>query len=110
MARLGVKLGAKRETFFGLSGIGDLITTTTFPAGRNLSVGRALGEGRSLKQVLSGMKSVAEGVWTTKAVYALARKKRVEMPITEQIHAILFKNRPPRVALKALMRRGPRAE
>ena len=110
MARLGVKMGARRETFFGLSGIGDLITTTTFPAGRNLSVGRALGEGRTLRQVLSGMKSVAEGVWTTKAVRALARNKRVEMPITEQIHAILFANRSPRAALKALMRRGPRAE
>ena len=110
MARLGVKLGARRETFFGLSGIGDLITTTTFPAGRNLSVGRAIGEGKPLSEILGSMRSVAEGVWTAKAAWALARRHRVEMPITEQVHAILFEGKPPREALRDLMRRGPRAE
>lgn len=110
MARLGVKLGAKRETFFGLSGIGDLITTTTYPSGRNLSVGRALGEGKPLAEVLGSMHSVAEGVWTAKAVRALAKKHGVEMPITEQVHAILFEGKPARQALRDLMSRGPRAE
>lgn len=110
MARLGGRLGARRETFFGLSGIGDLITTTTFPAGRNLSVGRAIGEGKPLAEILGSMRSVAEGVWTTKAAWALARRHRVEMPITEQVHAILFEGKPPREALRDLMRRGPRAE
>lgn len=110
MARLGAKLGAKKQTFFGLSGIGDLITTTTFPSGRNLSVGRALGEGRKIEEILASMKSVAEGVWTTKAVLGLARKHKVDMPITEEIHAILFDGKPPREALRDLMKRGPRSE
>ena len=110
MARLGVKLGARRQTFFGLSGIGDLITTTTFPAGRNLSVGRALGQGKSLPEVLKSMASVAEGVWTVRAVVALARKHGVDMPITQEVHAILHGGKPPKEALRDLMRRGPRAE
>ncbi len=110
MARLGVALGAKEKTFFGLSGIGDLITTTTFPTGRNLSVGRALGEGKKLEDVLGGMHSVAEGVWTTKAVLAVAKKQGVPMPITEQVHAILFEGKPAREALRDLMKRDQRAE
>lgn len=110
MARLGVKMGARRETFFGLSGIGDLITTTIYPSGRNLSVGRALGEGKKLGDVLGSMASVAEGVWSAKAVLALARKHRVEMPITREVHAILFEGKSPADALRDLMRRGLKAE
>jgi glycerol-3-phosphate dehydrogenase (NAD(P)+) len=110
MSRLGVKLGAKRETFMGLSGIGDLITTTTFPTGRNLSVGRALGEGRKLDEILGSMNAVAEGVWSTKAVLALARKHRVDMPITEELHEVLFAGKSPKLALKDLMQRDQRAE
>ena len=110
MARLGTKLGAKWETFFGLSGIGDLITTTTFPSGRNLSVGRALGEGKTLDEILSGMKSVTEGVWTTKAVLALGREHGVDLPITEEVHRILFEGKSPREALKDLMKRDPKSE
>ena len=110
MARLGGALGAKRQTFFGLSGIGDLITTTTFPSGRNLSVGRALGEGKPLEQILSGMHAVAEGVWTTKAALALARKHRVDMPITEELHRILYEGKSAKDALKDLMKREQRAE
>jgi glycerol-3-phosphate dehydrogenase (NAD(P)+) len=110
MARLGAALGARRGTFFGLSGIGDLITTTTFPSGRNLSVGRALGEGKKLQEILGSMNSVAEGVWSAKAALALARKHQVDMPITEEVHAILFGGKPPKDALRDLMGRGPRAE
>lgn len=110
MARLGVALGAKEKTFFGLSGIGDLITTTTFPTGRNLSVGRALGEGRKLEEILGGMNSVAEGVWSTKAVLGVAKKHGIPMPITEQVHAILFEGKPAREALRDLMKRGQKAE
>jgi glycerol-3-phosphate dehydrogenase (NAD(P)+) len=110
MARLGVAMGAKRRTFFGLSGIGDLITTTTFPGGRNLSVGRAIGEGKPLAEVLGSMHSVAEGVWSAKAVLALARRRRVDMPITEQVHAILFEGKPAKDALRDLMKRDPRPE
>jgi glycerol-3-phosphate dehydrogenase (NAD(P)+) len=110
MARLGAALGAKRQTFFGLSGIGDLITTTTFPSGRNLSVGRALGEGKSLEEILGGMHSVAEGVWTAKAALALGRKHGVDLPITEEVHAILFGGKSPKDALRDLMARGAKAE
>ena len=110
MARLGVAMGAKRQTFFGLSGIGDLITTTTFPTGRNLSVGRALGEGRKLDEILGGMNSVVEGVWTTKAALALARKHQVDMPITEELHKILHEGKPAKEALKDLMKRDQRRE
>jgi len=110
MARLGVALGAKEKTFFGLSGTGDLITTTTFPTGRNLSVGRALGEGKKLEEILGGMHSVAEGVWSTKAVLAVAKKHGVPMPITEQVHAILFEGKPAKDALRDLMKRDAKAE
>ncbi len=110
MARLGVRMGARRQTFFGLSGIGDLITTATFPAGRNLSVGRAVGQGKKLEEILGSMDSVAEGVWTVRAVVGLARRHGVDMPITREVHAILHEGKPPRDALRDLMRRGPRAE
>ena len=110
MARLGEALGAKPKTFFGLSGIGDLITTTTYPSGRNLSVGRALGEGKPLDQILGGMHAVAEGVWSSKAVLALARKHRIDMPITEEVCRILFEGKPAKAALKDLMNRDPKKE
>jgi len=110
MARLGGKLGAKKQTFFGLSGIGDLITTTTFPTGRNLSVGRSLGEGKPLDEILKGMHAVAEGVWTTKAALALAKRHRVDMPITEELHKILYEGKAAKDALRDLMKREQRAE
>lgn len=110
MARLGVAMGAKKRTFFGLSGIGDLITTTTFPSGRNLSVGRALGEGKKLDEILGGMHAVAEGVWTTKAALAQARKRKVDMPITEELHKILYEGKAAKDALKDLMKRDQKAE
>ncbi|HEX7897101.1 MAG TPA: NAD(P)H-dependent glycerol-3-phosphate dehydrogenase [Planctomycetota bacterium] len=110
MARLGAALGAKTETFFGLSGIGDLITTTTFPHGRNLSVGRAIGEGKPLEEILGGMRSVAEGVWSAKAVLDVAKKKGVDMPITQQVYAILFEKKSAKEALRDLMRRDMKSE
>jgi len=110
MARLGEALGAKKDTFFGLSGIGDLITTTTFPHGRNLSVGRAVGEGKTLDEILGGMRSVAEGVWTARAALDLARKKDVDMPITREVYAILFEKKPAKEALRDLMKRDQKAE
>jgi glycerol-3-phosphate dehydrogenase (NAD(P)+) len=110
MARLGGALGAKKHTFFGLSGIGDLITTTTFPSGRNLSVGRALGEGKPLDEILGGMHAVAEGVWTTKAALALAKRHRVDMPITEELHRILYEGKAAKDALRDLMKREQRPE
>jgi glycerol-3-phosphate dehydrogenase (NAD(P)+) len=110
MARLGVALGAKKHTFFGISGIGDLITTCYSPHGRNLRVGRAIGAGKKLVDVLADMKQVAEGVWTARGVRKLAAKHKVDVPISEQVDAILHEDRPPMEALRALFARPPRSE
>lgn len=108
MARLGVAMGAREETFWGLSGLGDLITTCL--AGRNRRLGEQLGRGRSLAAVLVSTPMVIEGVETSKAAVSLGRRHRVELPIIEQVHAILFRRRSPRTALQALMRRAGKAE
>lgn len=110
IARLGVRLGAERSTFYGVSGIGDLITTCYSPHGRNLFVGREVGKGRSLQEVLSGMSMVAEGVWTSRAALDLAREKGVDMPITEAVVRVLHEGRPPRDAVRDLMSRHPKSE
>lgn len=108
MARLGKTLGAKPETFWGLSGLGDLVTTCL--AGRNHWLGEQLGKGKSLKQVLASTPMVIEGVDTAKAAVTLARRHHIELPIIEQVHAVLFGRRTPRQALQALMARTGRAE
>lgn len=110
MSRLGVALGARRATFWGLSGLGDLLTTAYSPHGRNLRVGRALGQGIPLSRVLAGMKQVAEGVPTARACRALARARGVEMPITEETCRILFSGKSPRRAVADLLARAPRDE
>jgi glycerol-3-phosphate dehydrogenase (NAD(P)+) len=108
--RLGVAMGAKAETFHGLAGLGDLITTCVSPEGRNRTVGERIGKGQKLEQVLAGMDSVAEGVTTTRSVMALARRYRVEMPITESVHAVLFEGKDVIGALTDLMSREPKPE
>lgn len=108
MARLGAALGARPETFWGLSGLGDLITTCL--SGRNHWLGVQLGQGRSLKAVLRSTPMVIEGVPAARAAVALARKHRIELPILEQVHAVLFKGRAPRKALQALMLRTSKSE
>lgn len=108
MARLGVALGARRDTFWGLSGLGDLVTTCLL--GRNRWLGEQLGRGQPLRAVLASTPMVIEGVDTSKAAVALARKHRVELPIIAQVHAVLFRRRPPRAALQALMRRAGKSE
>ena len=108
MARLGVALGAAAETFWGLSGLGDLVTTVL--GGRNRRLGVELGQGRALAEVLASTEMVIEGVETTRSALALARRANVEMPILEQVHAILFDGKTPRAALTELMRRATREE
>lgn len=108
MARLGVTLGARQETFWGLSGLGDLVTTCL--SGRNHWLGEQLGRGRSLKAVLASTPMVIEGVDTTKAALALGQRLGVELPIIEQVHAVLFERRAPRKALQALMAREGKSE
>jgi len=110
IARLGVCLGGRAETFLGLAGIGDLVTTGTSELSRNYRVGLALAGGRALPQILAEMVMVAEGVRTTRSALALARVHDVEMPITEQIHAVLYEGKDPRAAVEELMRRPPKPE
>lgn len=110
ITRLGVAMGAKPETFAGLAGLGDLITTCVSPEGRNRSVGERIGKGQKLADVLAKMDSVAEGVPTTKSVMELARRFDVEMPITEAVYAVLFEDMDVLRALSSLMTREPKPE
>lgn len=110
IARLGVAKGAQEATFYGLAGMGDLVLTCTGDLSRNRSVGVALGQGRSLDDILNHMHMVAEGVKTTESAYQLAQKLGISMPITEQMYLILYEGKDPQDAVSALMRREPRAE
>ena len=111
MTRLAVACGARRQTLAGLSGIGDLVLTCTGPLSRNRTVGIELGRGRQLPEILSGLHGkVAEGVRTTTAALGLAARYGVEMPITEQMDAILHHNRSPKDAIRELMGRPGRDE
>ncbi|MCF8080128.1 MAG: NAD(P)H-dependent glycerol-3-phosphate dehydrogenase [Desulfobacterales bacterium] len=108
--RLGAKMGANPRTFSGLAGVGDLILTCTGDLSRNHTVGKKLGQGKKLSQILSEMTMVAEGVRTAKSVYNLSRKLDVEMPISHEIYRILYEEEAPKVALKRLMTRDLKAE
>lgn len=110
ITRLGVAMGASAETFFGLTGVGDLATTCFSPTGRNRTCGEQLGRGRKLKEVLEEIPGVVEGVPTTKAVVRLAEKYRVEMPITQAAHAVLFEGLDPIEAISRLMSREMKPE
>jgi glycerol-3-phosphate dehydrogenase (NAD(P)+) len=108
--RLGLQLGGKRDTFFGLAGMGDLVTTCVSPFGRNRSFGEAIGKGSSVKEALAMTSGVVEGVATTASVLDLAQRQRVEMPITQAVYAVVFEGQPPRQAISALMSRPPKSE
>jgi len=108
--KLGLKLKAKKETFFGLSGIGDLIVTCESKHSRNRFVGEQIGSGKKLSVILKEMKMVAEGVATTKSAFELSKRHRIEMPIVEEIYAILFEDRSPHLATKNLMMRNLKSE
>ena len=110
IARLGVALGARQVTFAGLSGLGDLIATCASPLSRNHYVGYELGRGRSLAEIQASMTSVAEGVTTTRAARDLARRYGVEMPIVEQVYAVLFEGKSPHAAVDDLLARAARDE
>lgn len=110
MARFALAQHAKMETLMGLAGMGDLVLTCTGGLSRNRHVGQELGKGRQLAEIVSGMREVAEGVKTTLAVHRLARKLGVEMPITDEVHAVLYQNKRVRDAADALMGRPLRGE
>ncbi len=110
ITRLGVAMGAQTSTFYGLAGIGDLVLTCTGRLSRNRTVGVRLGQGDALEAILSEMKAVAEGVRTTPAVHALSKRFGVEMPIVDQVYAILEEEKDPLSAVQELMLRDPRSE
>ena len=111
ITRLVVACGGRSETMAGLAGLGDLVLTCTGGLSRNRSVGVELGHGRNLKDIIAGMHGmVAEGVLTTNAAVGLARKMGVEMPITEQMHAILQEGKSPQLAIRDLMARPSTSE
>jgi glycerol-3-phosphate dehydrogenase (NAD(P)+) len=110
MTRLAVACGGKRKTLGGLAGLGDLLLTCTGELSRNRSVGVQLGQGRKLSEIVSGTRMIAEGVLTTTATLALARKHQAEMPITEQMDAVLHHGKSPREAIRELMERRLKGE
>ncbi len=110
ISRFGVQLGGRLETFYGLAGVGDVVTTCYSPFGRNRAVGERIGRGETTEQILADMINVAEGVPTTRSVHALAVERRIDMPITRELHRILFEGKAPRAAVSDLMVRSPRVE
>lgn len=110
MTRLGVALGARADTFTGLTGLGDLILTATGDLSRNRRVGVQIGQGASLDDILADMTQVAEGVRCAPAVQALGRRFDIQMPITDAVCAVLFERVPPALAVSRLLARDPRAE
>jgi glycerol-3-phosphate dehydrogenase (NAD(P)+) len=110
MSRLGIAMGGQAATFAGLAGMGDLIATCSSSQSRNNSVGRLLGEGRTIDEVLGGMNMVAEGVKSSPSVLDLARTHGVDMPIVEQVTAVCHEGRSASEALSALMQRSRKSE
>jgi len=110
ITRLGIAMGAKRETFAGLSGMGDLVTTCISPYSRNRWFGEMLGKGRKAETIVKETEMVVEGVTTAKSVYELSRKYSVEMPITREIYNVIYNDKSPKDVVENLMLRSPKPE
>ncbi|MGH9594801.1 MAG: NAD(P)H-dependent glycerol-3-phosphate dehydrogenase, partial [Bryobacteraceae bacterium] len=110
MTRLGVALGARPETFFGLSGVGDLIVTAFSRHSRNRGFGERLGKGETPAQIAASTQMVAEGVKTAKSAWQLAQRHSIDVPITRQVHAILYEGQAPKQAVRDLMTREAKPE
>lgn len=110
MVRFGEALGVRPTTFYGLAGLGDLVTTCNSSHSRNRHVGEQLGRGRPLRDIESSMAAVAEGVSTARSVHQLALKNSIEMPISDQVFQVLFSNKSPREATMELMNRPLKSE
>ncbi len=110
ISRLGIAMGGKAETFFGLTGIGDLIVTCQSKHSRNRKAGELMGQGKSMQEAMDEVKMVVEGVYSTKAAIGLAKKYNVELPIIEQVNAILFEGKDARSAVNELMLRDKKIE
>ena len=110
IARLGMKMGGKFETFCGLSGIGDLIVTCASMHSRNRRAGILIGQGKTMDEAMKEVKMVVEGVYSAKAALRLAKKYDVQIPIIEQVNQVLFENKPASEAMKDLMTRDKKIE
>jgi glycerol-3-phosphate dehydrogenase (NAD(P)+) len=110
LTRLGVAMGGREETFFGLTGMGDLIATCASPQSRNRHVGEELGKGRSIDEIIADMNQVAEGVKTTRVVMELGAKHGVELPICKEVYGVLYEGATAMDAYRGLTRRAPGAE
>jgi glycerol-3-phosphate dehydrogenase (NAD(P)+) len=110
IVRLGHKMGAAEQTFFGLAGVGDLITTCISRHSRNRNMGELIASGLTLQQALDKMVMVAEGVETAKSAYALAQRYKIEMPITTEVYKTLFEGKPVKEAVRDLMLREAKPE
>ncbi|MEK6733138.1 MAG: NAD(P)H-dependent glycerol-3-phosphate dehydrogenase [Candidatus Omnitrophota bacterium] len=110
MTRLGCAMGASRETFQGLSGLGDMITTCVSSEGRNHRFGQEIGKGNKPELLLKKSVMEIEGVWTSRAAIQLGKKYNIELPITQQVYSVLFENKSPLIAVNELMAREPKAE
>ncbi len=110
MTRLGVALGARKETFFGLAGLGDLVVTCMSKKSRNRLVGERIGRGETLQEILAGMGMVAEGVYAVRAIYSFARVRGIELPITQAVWEVLYEGASPLEKLSELMTREPKRE
>ncbi len=110
MARFAVDQGARPSTFYGLAGVGDVVTTCYSPFGRNRAVGESLGRGRTLDETLAGMANVAEGVPTARSLHEWASRRGIAMPISDEVYRILFEGKSPLAAVTDLMDRDPKDE
>ncbi|MFC1571676.1 NAD(P)H-dependent glycerol-3-phosphate dehydrogenase [Candidatus Margulisiibacteriota bacterium] len=110
ITRLGIAMGARTETFAGLAGMGDLITTCSSKLSRNHHVGEQIAKGQKLPEILKGTKEIAEGIPTTKAAHELGKKHQVSLPITNEVFQVLFKNKNPQQAILDLTTRSATSE
>ena len=110
MTRFGIALGADEQTFTGLAGLGDLITTCISPHGRNHRVGQRLARGERWPEIQATMTMVAEGAYTARSVHERAQQMGIDMPITTQVYRVLYENKDPRSAVSELMLREPKGE
>lgn len=110
LLRIGTAMGGSAATFYGLSGVGDLIATCFSPHSRNRRVGEQLGRGKALPEITSSMQTVAEGIPTTKSAYECARKLKIDTPIVDQVYAMLYEEKTPDQALQELLQRDQKAE
>jgi glycerol-3-phosphate dehydrogenase (NAD(P)+) len=110
MVRLGVAQGGQVETFYGLSGVGDLVATCYSEHSRNSRLGRLLGQGMALPAIIASTRMVAEGVPNTQSLWRCAQAARVRTPLLDEVYDVLYNDKPPKVALRELLGRDPRPE